>query len=91
MFCKKNAKRAAALKAVKLLHKMGELDNYLLPVKRRTELSEDVNFLFEHWPKDGDKHVGGKRKRPYNIMVNIKYKIIFELTPILCFENAMLS
>lgn len=78
MYCKKKAKRAAALKAVELLHKLGELDDHLLPIKR-TELTEDLNFLFQHWSKDDDKNTGGKKKRQYNILVN---EIMFYLNTI---------
>lgn len=57
---KKQAKRAAALKACKILHQKGELDNNLRPIKR-TDLKEETNYLFSHWPAVNEKGAGNRK------------------------------
>lgn len=66
----KSAKRAAALKTCMLLHKIGELDNHLLP--RKNEIPEqDVSFLFTHYPRvKEDKAGGSKNRRLHEKQVN---------------------
>jgi endoribonuclease Dicer len=59
---KKNAKRAAALEACIQLHKCGELDNNLLPLKKEFN-EEDVSYLFEHWPSEREPEAGNKKKK----------------------------
>ncbi|KAJ3665477.1 hypothetical protein Zmor_000970 [Zophobas morio] len=59
---KKNAKRGAALAACIKLHKIGELDDDLLPVRREFN-EEDVSYLFEHWPKEKEGDAGNKKKK----------------------------
>ncbi|RZC41351.1 Dicer-2 [Asbolus verrucosus] len=59
---KKDAKRAAALQACIKLHKCGELDNDLLPLKKEFN-EEDVSFLFEHFPADKENDAGNKKKK----------------------------
>ncbi|CAG9768668.1 unnamed protein product [Ceutorhynchus assimilis] len=58
----KSAKRAAALKACELLHKVGELDDHLLPQKRRIA-DQDVNFLFKHYPEVKEDMAGTNRNK----------------------------
>ena len=68
---KKLAKRAAAMKACILLHKAGEIDDNLVPVKR--QVTENTNFLFKHWPEVDDKMTGtNKKKRIHPIHVSSK-------------------
>ena len=68
---KKQAKMAAALKACELLHKIGELDDDLLP--KRT-LSDEESDLEEEAAaeSDGKKPKAGtkKRKRRYKRKVS---------------------
>lgn len=73
---RKQAKRAAALKGCEILHKLGELDNNLRPVKR-TELSEETEFLFQHWPEQKEKFAGNKKNiRLHKIHVSFPIVII---------------
>ncbi|KRT83525.1 helicase [Oryctes borbonicus] len=92
MGSKKQAKRAAALKACKILHQIGELDDNLRPVKR-TELVEETEFLFKHWPAIKEQSAGNKKNlRLHKIHVpsccigriipgNPVYLYIINLTP----------
>lgn len=66
----KNAKRAAALEACKRLHRIGELDDHLLP--RKEELcEEDVSFLFPHYPMVKEEKAGYvSNKRLYPVQVS---------------------
>lgn len=59
---KKNAKRAAALEACKLLHKCGQLDDNLLPLKK-TIPEENVSHLFQHIPTEKNDRAGLKKKK----------------------------
>nr|XP_023020794.1 endoribonuclease Dicer-like [Leptinotarsa decemlineata] len=58
----KVAKRAAALKACEALHKAGELDDHLQPIKRRAK-EEDVKFLFTHYPAERERGAGSAKRR----------------------------
>lgn len=58
----KLAKRAAALKACKELHRVGELDDNLKP--KQSSIEEDTKHLFKHWPEEKEKNAGfSKTKR----------------------------
>lgn len=67
------AEKSAALEAIKLLHEAGELDEYLRPISRLTDLSDDEH-LGEREIIDGrKKHAGTvKRSNYYPNMVKIK-------------------
>ncbi|KAG5887607.1 hypothetical protein JTB14_002616 [Gonioctena quinquepunctata] len=58
----KVAKRAAALRACEALHKVGELDDNLLP-RRRMAKEEDIKFLFPHYPIEREKGAGSAKMR----------------------------
>ncbi|GJQ77072.1 Dcr-2 [Trypoxylus dichotomus] len=102
MRTKKCAKRAAALKACEVLHKVGELDDYLRPVKRK-ELVEETEYLFKHWPAVKEKSAGNKRNlRLHKIHVpscctgkiipgNPVYLHIINLTPMFDMSNMTAS
>ncbi|CAH1110958.1 unnamed protein product [Psylliodes chrysocephalus] len=79
------AKRAAALKACIILHKAGELDDHLLPIKNVLK-EEDINFLFSHYPVKDDKTVGTQKKK------RLHKKLIPEVikAPILPFSTVYL-
>lgn len=62
MLSKKNAKRAAALEACKLLHKCGQLDDNLQPWKKSVP-EEDISYLFQHIPTKKDERAGLKKKK----------------------------
>ncbi|KAK4883339.1 hypothetical protein RN001_006658 [Aquatica leii] len=62
MSTKKQAKRAAALKACEILHKRGELDDLLLPIKTE-DVNENLSYYFSHWPKIKERNAGGIKKR----------------------------
>lgn len=65
----KSAKRAAALSACEKLHKLGELDDHLLP-KKYDIANEDVGFLFKHYPKVKEPMAGtNKNKRAHKKQV----------------------
>lgn len=53
----KDAKKAAALEACIRLHKMGELDDHLLPIRGIVN-EEDVGYLFKHYPNIREEKVG---------------------------------
>ncbi|KAH1020286.1 hypothetical protein HUJ04_009975 [Dendroctonus ponderosae] len=65
----KSAKRAAALLACEQLHKIGELDDHLLP-KKYDIANEDVGFLFKHYPEVKETMAGtNKNKRTHKKQV----------------------
>lgn len=65
----KLAKRAAALKLCEMLHKCGELDDHLLPIRRHVEI-QDVQYLFTHYPEVKEPSAGtNKKRRLYNKQV----------------------
>lgn len=57
-----DAKRAAALKTCILLHKLGELDDNLIP-KKCEIVEEDVQFLFTHYPPVSEPMAGTHANR----------------------------
>lgn len=58
----KNAKRAAALEACKMLHQIGELTDTLKP-KPKLSIEEDTSFLFSHYPKEKEKDAGNSKMK----------------------------
>ncbi|XP_031333092.1 endoribonuclease Dicer-like [Photinus pyralis] len=62
METKKFAKRAAALETCKFLHRLGELDNKLLP-RRSIVIEKDFDHYFTHWPTEKEKNAGGTKKQ----------------------------
>lgn len=75
MRSKKFAKRTAALNACIQLHKIGELNDDLVPIKRSTP-DPSTNFLFTHWPEEKENHAGmNKNIRYYN--KKVRYQIYY--------------
>ncbi|KAF5273493.1 hypothetical protein FQA39_LY07510 [Lamprigera yunnana] len=62
MSTKKQAKRAAALYACKILHEKGELDDELQP-KPVQIVKEDFSQYFAHWPEQNEKFAGYNKSR----------------------------
>ncbi|XP_018331371.1 endoribonuclease Dicer [Agrilus planipennis] len=61
----KDAKRTAAYNACVMLHKKGELDDFLLPVGNSVK-EKDTKHLFKHIPEPVDKSAGNSTsRRPY--------------------------
>jgi hypothetical protein len=54
---RKEARCSAALEAVRILHKLGALDDHLKPAERDTEDLKEILSLFPHW-KNEEKSSG---------------------------------
>lgn len=52
----KDAKRGAALYAIRKLYEIGELNDNLLPNSKEKVL-ENVNYLFSHWSEDDNNNI----------------------------------
>lgn len=75
----KDAKKAAALEACKRLHQIGELDDHLQPKKQQLT-EEDVQFLFQHYPKKKDEKAGfasNRRLYPVKVWLNVLVFLLF--------------
>ena len=70
MLAKDNAKRAVSLKACRMLHEMGELDDNLLPLESESESeSEDGDETDGQQRKTGTK----KRQRKHSVKVKTAF------------------